>query len=237
MLSQKDLSFLYQIISDDNQTFEKISQSYQNYFKKENQAHVGTTLFFLLKDNLLNIHQRIISIYILYQISINDKNESNTYIPIILEILHKNQNKNEHTFIMELLSNTFNCLNLTIRNYLNDNSKVFKTNNIKLQMQLDKFYEDKMNIYLKVNDQIRPIIYDRKKMDIKNIDNHYNLNLLNNDKDNNIEKELNLNYFNPNYMSYYPNNNNNFINSEPIWLVPLLKHNFIWDKKDINNKK
>ena len=237
MLSQKDLSFLYQIISNDNQTFEKISQSYQNNFKKEKQAQVGTTLFFLLKDNLLNIHQRIISIYILYEMSKNEKNESNTYIPIILEILQKNQNKNEHTFIIELLSNSLNCLNLTIRNYLNDNSKAFKTSNIKLQMQWDKFNEDKMNIYLKTNDQMRPIIYDRKKMDIKNIDNHYNLNLLNNDKDNNIEKELNLNYFNPNYMSYYPTNNNTFINSEPIWLVPLLKHNFIWDKKDINNKK
>ena len=237
MLSQKDLSLLYQIISDDNQTFEKISQSYQNNFKKEKQAHVGTTLFILLKDNLLNIHQRIISIYILYEMSKNEKNESNTYIPIILEILQKNQNKNEHTFIMELLSNSLNCLNLTIRNYLNDNSKAFKTSNIKLQMQWDKFYEDKMNIYLKTNDQMRPIIYDRKKMDIKNIDNHYNLNLLNNDEENNIEKELNLNYFNPNYMSYYPTNNNNFFNSEPIWLVPLLKHNFIWDKKDINNKK
>ena len=237
MLSQKDLSFLYQIISNDNQTFEKISQSYQNNFKKEKQAQVGTTLFFLLKDNLLNIHQRIISIYILYEMSKNEKNESNTYIPIILEILQNNQNKNEHTFIIELLSNSLNCLNLTIRNYLNDNSKAFKTSNIKLQMQWDKFNEDKMNIYLKTNDQMRPIIYDRKKMDIKNIDNHYNLNLLNNDKDNNIEKELNLNYFNPNYMSYYPTNNNTFINSEPIWLVPLLKHNFIWDKKDINNKK
>ena len=236
MLSQKDLSLLYQIISDDNQTFEKISQSYQNNFKKENQVNVGTTLFFLLKDNLLNMHQRIISIYILYEMSKNDKN-ANTYIPIILEILQNNQNKNEHIFIMELLSNSLNCLNLTIRNYLNDNSKVFKTNNNKLQMQWDKFYEDKMNIYLKINDKYRPIIYDRKKMDIKNIDNHYNLNLLNNDKDNNIEKELNLNYFNPNYMSYYPINNNNFINSEPIWLLPSLKHNFIWDKKDINNKK
>lgn len=60
-------------------------QSYQNYFKKENQAHVRIILFFLLKDNLLNIHQRIILIYILYEISKNEKNESNTYIPIIFE--------------------------------------------------------------------------------------------------------------------------------------------------------
>ena len=98
MLSQKELSLLYTIISDDNQTFEKISQSIQNIFIKENQAKVGTTLFILLKDNLLNIHQRIISYYILYDFSKNEKIESNTYAPIILELLENSKNKNEHCF-------------------------------------------------------------------------------------------------------------------------------------------
>ena len=237
MLSQKELSLLYTIISDDNQTFEKISQSIQNIFIKENQAKVGTTLFILLKDNLLNIHQRIISYYILYDFSKNEKIESNTYAPIILELLENSKNKNEHCFFLDFLSNEPNYLNITVRNYLKDNSKAFKTNNNQIQKQWEKFYEDKIKINLKINDQIRPIIYDRKKRDIKNIDNHSNLNIFDKEsKDNNIDKELNLNYFNPNYMSYYPTNNNSFINLEPIWLLPLLKHNFIWDKKDINNE-
>ena len=58
MLSQKDLSLLYQIISDDNQTFKKISESFQNNFSIEKYSEVGTTLVFLLRDNLLNIQKR-----------------------------------------------------------------------------------------------------------------------------------------------------------------------------------
>ena len=65
MLAQGDLSLLYQIISDNSQTFAKISELFQNNFKKENHTRVEITILFLLKDNLLNIHQRIISYYIL----------------------------------------------------------------------------------------------------------------------------------------------------------------------------
>ena len=234
MLSQKDLSLLYQIISDDNQIFEKISQSFHNNFKKEIQTQVGTTLFFLLKDNLLNIPQRLISYYILYEISKKENIESSTYVPIILEILQNSQNKIEHGFVLDLLSNCPpNYLNATVRNYLKENSQKFTTNISQIQMQWEKFYKDKKMINLKINDQIRPIIYDRKNRDKKNSDSQ----IMNNDnKDNMFEKEFNLNYFNPNYMSYYPKNNN-FINSEPFWLLPLMKHNFIWDKNDIDNEK
>ena len=235
MLSQKDLSLLYQIISDDNQTFKKISDSFQNNFKKEIQINVGTTLMFLLRDNLLNIHQRIISYYIFYDITKDEKMESNPYLPIILERLQNCKNKNEQNFLVDFLYHQINYLNITIQEYLKDNTKEFKMNLNQIQMQWDKYYKEiknKKNIDLKTSDKIRPVIYDRKKSDIKNIDNHNNFNLLmnSNNTSNDIEKEFNLNYFNPNYMSYYPLNNNTFFNSEPIWLFPSLRHNFIWEK-------
>ena len=236
MLSQRDISLLYQIISDDNQTFEKITESFQNNFKSENQTKVGTTLLFLLRDNLLNIHQRIISYYILYEISKEQKMESNQYLPIIIEMVKQSQNKNEQSFLVDFLYKQITYLNITVKNYLKDNSREPRMNLLQIQMQWDKYYKEmlnKKNINLKTNDIIRPVIYDRKQRDIKNIDNHTNLNLLMND--NTIEKEFNLNYFNPTYMSYNPTNNN-FINSEPIWLLPSLKHNFIWEKKNSNEK-
>jgi len=239
MLSQSDISLLYQIISDDNQTFEKISESFKNNFKDENKNKVGTTLLFLLKDNLLNIHQRIISYYILYDLSKDQKMESNPYLLIILEMLRKSQNKNEQNFLLDFLYNQINYLNLTIKNYLRDNTKEPRINLVQIQMQWDKYYKEilnKKNINLKTNDKIRPFIYDRKQRDIKNIDNHININLLINSNDGNgIEKEFNLNYFNPNYMSYNPTSSK-FINSEPIWLLPSLKHNFIWEKDNNNGK-
>lgn len=103
MLSEKELAELYKIISDDNQTFKKISESFQNNISKENQTKAATTLIFLLRDNLLNIHQRIISYYILYDISIYDKMETNPYLSIILEMLRKSQNKNEQNFLVDFL--------------------------------------------------------------------------------------------------------------------------------------
>ena len=237
MISQKELSLLYQILSDDNQTFEKISESFENNFPKESYSKVGTTLSILLKDKLLNIHQRIISYYILYDISKKEKTESNTYLSIILEMLKNSQNKNELNFLIDYLYNKINYLNITIQNYLKDNTKELKMNLIQIQIQWGKYYKDMLNnknIDLKTNDKNRPIIYDRRKSEIKNIDNHNNLNLFLNNIDNNKnnENELNLNYFSPNYMSYYPKYNNNiFFDSEPIWVLPSLRHNFIWENK------
>ena len=241
MLSQNNLSLLYQIISDDSQTFKKISETLKTIFIKENKSNIGTTLVFLLRDNLLNIHQRIISYYILFEISKQEKMISNPYVPIILEMLQKSQNKNEQIFLEDFLYNQINYLDITVQNYLKDTTKELKIDLMQLIIQWNKCYKDILvnkNIYFKANDKLRPIIYDRKKSDIKNIDNHKDLNLFNdNNNDNNIEQELNFNYYNPNYMSYYPLNNNNFLNSEPIWIIPQLKHNFIWEKKmNINEK-
>lgn len=237
MISQKELSLLYQILSDDNQTFEKISESFENNFPKESYSKVGTALSILLKDRLLNIHQRIISYYILYDISKKGKMEPNPYLSIILEMLKNSQNKNELNFLIDYLYNKINYLNITIQDYLKDSTKELKMNLIQIQMQWGKYYQDILNnknIDLKTNDKNRPVIYDRKKSDIKNIDNHNNLNLfLNNigDKKNN-GSELNINFFSPNYMSYYPKYNNNiFFDSEPIWVLPSLRHNFIWENK------
>ena len=60
----------------------------------QNKLNIGTTLVFLLRDNISDIHQRIISYYILFEISKQEKMESNPYFPIILEMLQKTKNKN-----------------------------------------------------------------------------------------------------------------------------------------------
>ena len=237
MLSQKDLSLLYKIISDNSQTFGKISESFQNSFQNENKSKIATTLIILLSDNLLNIHQRIISYYILYEIAKQDQMTTNPYISIILEMLKKSQNKNELIFLQDFLYNQINYLDITVQNYVNDNTKELKVNLVQLENQWDNIYKEiinSKNIDLKNNDNIRQVIYDRKKNDIKNIDNHNNSNLFNDNKENKIDEGFNFNYFNPNYMSYHPMNNK-FINSEPIWLLPSLNHNFIWDSKNNNN--
>jgi len=52
MLNSNELSSLYQIISDENKSFENIAGNFQKNFQKSDQFKVGITLWFLLKDNV-----------------------------------------------------------------------------------------------------------------------------------------------------------------------------------------
>ena len=83
---------------------------------------------------------------------------------------------------------------------------------------------------------MRYVLYDRKKSDSKNIDNHNDINL---EKYLNSEKELNLKYFEPNLMSFCPDgiSNQKFIENEPMWIMPKLRHNFLWENEGEKNKK
>jgi hypothetical protein len=52
MLSQTELSLLYEIIQDESKTFENIASNFQKSFQKAEQFKVGITLWFLIKDNV-----------------------------------------------------------------------------------------------------------------------------------------------------------------------------------------
>ena len=230
MLSQKELSILYEIISNKNQTFEKISEVFNANFKEESKIKAATTLSILLEDNLLNIHQRIISYYILYDISKWEKMEINPFLSVILEKLRSSTEENEQNFLIDYLCKQINYLNMTIDKYLSNKKKEQRINMIQIQMHWDKYYKEMLkqkNINVNKNDKIWPMIYDRKKVDIKYIDNHPNNYLLAYVNNGN---EFNLNYLKTDYLNYCPANSG-FIANEPIWLLPALKHNYLWDKK------
>lgn len=234
MLSPNELSLLYELISDEKQTFEKIATKFDSNFNNESKAKATMTLLILLNDNILNIHQRIISYYILYEKYKKERMETNPFLSLILEKLESSTDKAEQNFLIDFLCGQINYSNLTVDKYLNQNPKEQKINITQIKMRWDKYYKEilrQKNINIKTDDNRRSVIYDRKN-NKKNIDNHPNLDLLQNicnNKDNNF----NLNYFKTNYMSYYPVNNfsNSFFNKEPIWILPSLKHNFLWEKK------
>lgn len=234
MLSPNELSLLYELISDEKQTFEKIATKFDSNFNNESKAKATMTLLILLNDNILNIHQRIISYYILYEKYKKERMETNPFLSLILEKLESSTDKAEQNFLIDFLCGQINYSNLTVDKYLNQNPKEQKINITQIKMRWDKYYKEilrQKNINIKTDDNRRSVIYDRKNTE-KNIDNHPNLDLLQNicnNKDNNF----NLNYFKTNYMSYYPVNNfsNSFFNKEPIWILPSLKHNFLWEKK------
>ena len=234
MLSPNEISLLYKIISDEKQTFEKISKKFDSNFNNESKAKATVTLLILLNDNILNIHQRIISYYILYEISKKERMETNHFLSVVLEKLESSTDKIEQNFLLDFLCGQINYSNLTVEKYLNQNPKEQRINITQIKMHWDKYYKEVLrqkNINIKTDDNRRAVVYDRKNTD-KNIDNRLNLDILQNIC-NNEDNNFNLNFFKANYMSYCPVNSfsNGFFNKEPIWILPSLKHNFLWEQK------
>ena len=229
MLSQNDLSLLYKIISDKKQTFKNVSKIFNNNFNKDLKIKAATSLLILLEDNLLSTHQKIISYYILYDISKNEKTDTNPFLSVILKGLRNSNDKCEQNFLLDFLLNQIDYLDLTIDKYLKD-SKNQRINTTQIQMQWDKYYKEilkQKNININIDDKTRPVIYQNKNNDFKNINNGCNIGLLDNY---NNKNEINLNFVKTNFMSYYPVDKK-FLLAEPIWIDPFLKHNFIWEKK------
>lgn len=69
------------------------------------------------------------------------------------------------------------------------------------------------------------MIYDKEDiLKSKNIENlpPFNFSQL-------TPEETNFNYFEPNYMTLYPNSTYPFYEDEPMWVMPTLKFDFLWD--------
>ena len=76
MLSPNELNLLYNVIADENKTFENLAANFQKSFPKSDQFKVGVTLWFLLKDNVKIIKINFYNILISYLISRKDWHRS-----------------------------------------------------------------------------------------------------------------------------------------------------------------
>lgn len=225
MLSPNELSTLYTIISDDSKTFEIIAQNFQKFYGKLEQFKVGITLWFLLKENLLNLIQRLSSFYLLYDIYKQEQVNTTPFIPLLLESLENSKINCEKKLLIDLLDFNFqNKISVKefIETYSNEEIKVPD-----MQSYWKNHNTTKEKITKEINDWIRPVIYD----------NNGNINNLSKSPENmplfditslNTE-EINFNYFEPNFLTYYPNSNYPFYEDEPMWILPTLKYDFIWD--------
>ena len=232
MISQKELAKLYSYLSNENQTFEQIIKSFNEEFDIESRNKAINSIIILLKDNMLNLSQRIISYFILYNIPQKENTEANPFLFIILEQLKNSNDEREQDFLIDFLYKKINYLKMTIKQYLSQSKREMRINLTQMKLQWDKYYKEilaKNNINVKSNDKIRAIIYDRGRIDINN-QNVNNITNYNGIPYVNILNQSNLNYFNIDYMCFRPINNN-FVSSEPVILIPNLRHNFIWEKE------
>ena len=228
MISSNELSEVFKIISDENKTFRDIAQIYNDVFKNKDKLRIALSLCILIKDNLLNITQRMISFYLLYLMKINFHIDIGPFLPLIIETIQDSKNLSEQNFLFDFINNEINYINSTVKNFLKDKTKnnYNKTNVFILQNLYQKYLQEKPK-NKKMANFIRQILYDRKKTDIKHIDNHTSDNL---PQFINTKEEMSFKLCEPSYISFCPKlKNNEFIDKEPIWIMPQLKHNFNWE--------
>lgn len=224
MLPPNELKILNAMISDEGKTFEAIASDFQTSYSKIEQFKFGVTLWFLIKDNLLNLSQRLASFYILYDMYKNEKVTSTPFIPIVLETLQTSTNKIEQRFLVDLLQSSIDYQDKSIKEFKEEKAKLMIVEIPDLSEYWNKYNKLNEKFSRSINDWIRPVIYNKSLKEDKNIETNppFNVRQL-------TPEEVSFNYFEPNYLTYYPNSNYPFLEDEPMWIMPTLNYDFIWD--------
>lgn len=222
MLNQDELTNLYNIISDDNKTFEYVGSSFQKSFQKQDQFKVGVTVWYLLKDGLLSLSQRLACMYIYYEMFKNEIMSYTPFIPIILETLESSTVNSEKKFIIEFISTgNIKVTKTTIKGYIDENKYIDNITVPDLKQYWQIFNNEREKFSNISGEWIRPVIYEN--IDVKKeTQSPFNFTTLR-------KEEISFNYFEPNYMTFYPNSSYPFYDDEPIWIMPGLNFDFIWD--------
>ena len=56
----------------------------------------------------------------------NDKLEISPFLPLIIETIHTTKNKVEQNFLLDFLYNRINYINISVKNYIEDDKKKSK---------------------------------------------------------------------------------------------------------------
>ena len=219
MLSANELASLQNLISDENKTFEDLRNYFNINFDKSIHFKVCLTLSILIKEHQLNLLQELSALYILYFISEQEK-DSSPFTSLVFEVLKESKINSKKLFLIDFLNNKIADNKLKIKDYLK--IKQENVDNINIEEEIKK-------IELNINNKksisgitISPLVSEKKIFDNENNKSNNAINF--------IPGKESLNMFEPNYMSYFPIKNNDLLfKNELKWILPMLKHNFIWE--------
>ena len=155
-----------------------------------------------------------------------DNMKTTPFVPIVLETIQNSQNNAEKRLLSELLSNgsrdvfkiNFNQISkVTIKQFVEDSSKIseFKLPDLKECCEIHDKEKEKVNQRLFqfstiISDWIRPVIYDNEENKAKQKGDYpTDINF-----SHFSSQEFSLNYFEPNYLTFYPNSSYPFFEDE-----------------------
>ena len=211
MLSSNELSIIQNLISDESLTFEELISKFTSIYDSSKYFIISMTLEILIIDHQLTLFQEITAFYILYYLSKEKKGYSN-FSSLVNNILNETKEKVIKIILTNFLNNNLNDLHIKIVDYIKKIAEN-KINNLKIEGNT----QENKNFSF-----INPLIYEKQHHDNRDI-NKKNLK-------EHISDKINFKYTEPNYMSFYPILSNNIIfHNELKWILPGLKHNFIWE--------
>ena len=221
MLSSNDLLNIQNLINNEAITFDEVISKITSTFDTSKYFKICMTLEILIKDHQLNLFQEIVAFYILYYLNKEEKGYT-TFSSLVLKILKETRNKEKKIILINLMENKMNNLQLKINDYIKmiENYKIDENIDKEINNIINEGYTHENNN--KDNYLINPIVPEKGLKDNK-------ISLTNNIKKF-ASDENNLKYIESNYMSYYPLHLKEIIfKNELIWIIPGLKHNFIWE--------
>ena len=221
MLSSNDLLNIQNLINNEAITFDEVISKITSTFDTSKYFKICMTLEILIKDHQLNLFQEIVAFYILYYLNKEEKGYT-TFSSLVLKILKETRNKEKKIILINLMENKMNNLQIKINDYIKmiENYKIDENIDKEINNIINEGYTHENNN--KDNYLINPIVLEKGLKDNK-------ISLTNNIKKF-ASDENNLKYIESNYMSYYPLHLKEIIfKNELIWIIPGLKHNFIWE--------
>ena len=221
MLSSNDLLNIQNLINNEAITFDEVISKITSTFDTSKYFKICMTLEILIKDHQLNLFQEIVAFYILYYLNKEEKGYT-TFSSLVLKILKETRNKEKKIILINLMENKMNNLQIKINDYIKmiENYKIDENIDKEINNIINEGYTHENNN--KDNYLINPIVPEKGLKDNK-------ISLTNNIKKF-ASDENNLKYLESNYMSYYPLHLKEIIfKNELIWIIPGLKHNFIWE--------
>ena len=211
MLSSNELSIIQNLISDESLTFEELISKFTSIYDSSKYFIISMTLEILIIDHQLTLFKEITAFYILYYLSKEKKGYSN-FSSLVNNILNETKEKVKKIILTNFLNNNLNDLHIKIVDYIKKIAEN-KINNLKIEGNT----QENKNFSF-----INPLIYEKQHNDNRDT-NKKNLK-------EHISDKINFKYTEPNYMSFYPILSNNIIfHNELKWILPGLKHNFIWE--------
>lgn len=219
MLSSNELSNMQNLISDETITFNELIEKFNSSFDKLLYFKICLVLDILIKDHQLNLFQEISAFFILHYINGLEIGCS-LFSSLSIKILNETKNKAKKIILINLLMNNQINTQIKIADYIKmveySQNKINIDKEIKnVQGMLNMDIRDKKHLFL------NPIISNKVTTDNRSTEpNNITGQIINKNKFNFVESP---------YMSYNPFKSKEIYQNEIKWILPNIKHNFIWE--------